>query len=159
MPPPDVHEDEPPTQSEDFLERRQPLVTILPIVIHDDIELWATARLRALLATRTEPYAANVFVSNTTPSQRRDRMVIIRRDGGGRLDAVREAPRLGINVWAKTEQDANNLGRMVAALLAASPDGNPVSRVRIMGGPYAVADDSNQPLRYLTAEVISKGRT
>lgn len=133
-------------------------MTILPIVIHDDIELWATARLRALLAARSEAYTKNVYISNKVPNPRRDRMVIIRRDGGGRLDAVREAPRLGVNIWAKTEQDATDLGRMVAALLAASPDGNPVSRVRITGGPYAVADDSNQPLRYLTAEVISKGR-
>lgn len=133
-------------------------MTILPVVIHDDIELWATARIRALLATRSEPYAMNVYVSNTTPSARRDRMVIIRRDGGGRLDAVREAPRLGINVWAKTEQDANNLGRMVAALLAASPDGNPVSRVTITGGPYAVEESSTHEVRYITAEVISKGR-
>lgn len=133
-------------------------MTILPIVIHDDIELWACARLRAILATRSEPYAANVYVSNTTPTPRRDRMVIIRRDGGGRLDVVREAPRLGINVWAKTEQDANDLGRLVAALLAASPDGNPVSRVTITGGPYAVADESTHEKRYITAELISKGR-
>lgn len=134
-------------------------MTILPVVIHDDIELWATARLRALLATRPEPYTDNVYVSNTTPNPRRDRMVIVRRDGGGRLDVVREAPRLGVNVWAKTEQDANNLGRMVAALLAASADGNPVARVRITGGPYAVEDASTHELRYITAELVSKGQT
>jgi hypothetical protein len=133
-------------------------MTILPIVIHDDIELWATTRLRALINARTELYTDDVYVSNTVPASRRDRMVIVRRDGGGRLDAVREAPRLGVQVWAMTEQDANDLGRMVAALLAASPDGDPVSRVRITGGPYAVADDSTQELRYITCELISHGR-
>lgn len=137
-------------------------MTILPIVIHDDIELWATTRLRELLTARNEPYTDNVYVSNTVPSVRRDRMVIIRRDGGGRLDAVREAPRLGIRVFVKAgknaEQDANNLGRMVAALLAASPDGDPVSRVTVTGGPYAVADESSQELRYIIAEIVSKGR-
>lgn len=137
-------------------------MTILPVVIHDDIELWVTTRLRALLAARPEPYTSNVYVSNTTPNPRRDRMVIIRRDGGGRLDAVREAPRLGINVWVKSgktaEQEANDLGRMVAALLAASPDGNPVSRARITGGPYPIADESSHEKRYITAELVSKGR-
>lgn len=133
-------------------------MTLLPIVIHDDIELWTCNRLRELLADRPETYTDGVYVSNIIPDPRRDRMVIVRRDGGGRLDAVREAPRLGINVWAKTEQDATNLGRMVAALLWASPDGDPVSRVTITGGPYAVADPADQYLRYITAELISKGR-
>jgi hypothetical protein len=136
-------------------------MTILPIVIHDDIELWATGRLRSLLATRPEPHADSVFVSNTVPSTRRPRMVIIRRDGGGRLDAVRESPRLGVRVFVKAgataEQEANDLGRLVAALLAASPDGNPVSRVNITGGPYAVDEDSGDELRYITCELISKG--
>lgn len=140
-------------------------MTLLPVVIFDDIELWATDTLRDLLAARPEPYTDGVFVSNEIPYDpvknayiRRDRMVIVRRDGGGRLDPVREAPRLGINVWAKTKQDANDLGRMVAALLWASPDGDPVSRATITGGPYPVADDSKQPLVYLTAELISHGR-
>lgn len=134
-------------------------MTILPVVIHDDIELWAAARLRELLAARNEPYTDNVYVSNSIPKPRRARMVIVRRDGGGRIDKVREAPRLGVNVWAATEQDANNLGRMVAALLAASPDGDPVSRVTITGGPYAVEEDATDAfVRYITAELISKGR-
>lgn len=133
-------------------------MTILPIVIHDDIELWTTTRLRALIEARSEPYTDSVYVSNTTPNPRRDRMVIVRRDGGGRLDVVREQPRLGVNVWAKTEQEANDLARMVAALLAASPDGNPVSRVTITGGPYPIEDESTQERRYITAELISKGR-
>ena len=132
-------------------------MTILPVVLFDDIELWATGALRAALAARSEPYTDDVYVSNKVPNPRRDRMLIVRRDGGGRLDVVREAPRLGINVWAKTEQDANDLGRLVAALLWAAPDGDPVSRVTVTGGPYPVADD-NDFLRYITAEVISHGR-
>lgn len=132
-------------------------MTILPVVLFDDIELWATGALRAALAARSEPYTDDVYVSNKVPTVRRNRMVIVRRDGGGRLDVVREAPRLGINVWAKTEQDANDLGRLVAALLWAAPDGDPVSRVTVTGGPYPVADDTDF-LRYITAEVISHGR-
>lgn len=140
-------------------------MTILPIVLFDDIELWATGRLRSLLAARSEPFTTDVFVSNKMPVDsstgeptRRDRMVLVRRDGGGRLDSAREAPRLGIQVWATTDQDANDLGRLVAGLLWSAPDGDPVSKVTITGGPYAVADESRQPLRYITAELISHGR-
>lgn len=138
-------------------------MTILPIVIHDDIELWACNRLRELIAVRAESYTDNVYVSNTVPDPRRERMVIVRRDGGGRLDAVREAPRLGINVWMKddgaaSKQTAINLARMVAALLWASPDGDPVSRVTVTGGPYAVEEASTHHVFYITAELISKGR-
>ena len=85
-------------------------------------------------------------------------MVIVRRDGGGRLDAAREAPRLGVRVWSTEKQEANDLARLVAALLWASPDGDPVAKVTITGGPYAVPDDSGQELRYITAELITKGR-
>jgi len=133
-------------------------MTLLPVVIFDDIELWATDTLRALLAARDETYADDVFVSNEVPNPRRDRMVIVRRDGGGRLDAAREAPRLGVRVWSTEKQEANDLARLVAALLWASPDGDPVAKVTITGGPYAVPDDSGQELRYITAELITKGR-
>lgn len=133
-------------------------MTLLPIVLHDDIELWATTRLRELLGAREEAYAADVFVSNKVPAVRRDRMVIVRRDGGGRLDAVREAPRLGINVWADDETDSADLARLVAALLWASPDGDPVSKVTITGGPYPIPEDSPHFVNYLTAELISHGR-
>lgn len=134
-------------------------MTLLPLVIFDDIELWATTTLRAALDASPEPYTDNVFVDRTTPNPRRDRMVIVRRDGGGRLDVIREAPRLGINVWAKTPQETNDLARMVAAMLWASPDGDPVSKVTVTGGPYPVADESGKPKAYITAELISKGRT
>ena len=132
-------------------------MTILPVVLFDDIELWATGRMRTLLASRSEPYATDVYIGNKVPNPRRDRMVIFRRDGGPRTSAVLEAPRLGINVWAKTDQDAGDLARLVAALLCASPDGAPVCKVTITGGPYAVPDESTQPRFYFTAELTSKG--
>ena len=143
-------------------------MTILPVVLFDDIELWATGRMRTLLAARGESYAAGVYVGNSRPSADAwkaahptspypTRMITVRRDGGPRLDAVREAPRLGINVWGKTDQEAGDLARLTAALLWASPDGDPVCKVTITGGPYAVPDESTQPRFYFTAELTSKG--
>lgn len=133
-------------------------MTIIPAVIFDDIEAWAVGTLDAALAARSELYADSVTVATEVPDPRADRMVIIRRDGGSRLDAIREAPRLGINIWAPDEEQAGDLARLVAALLWASPDGDPVSKVTITGGPYRIAEQAPQANYYLTAELIAHGR-
>lgn len=133
----------------------------LEVVLFDDVELWATSALRAALGARSEPYTDNVYVSNDLPAEpedRRDRMVTVRRDGGPRLDPVREQPRLGVNVYGETEQVANDLARMVSALLWASPDGEPVCKVTITSGP-SVVPNASQPQRFLTAELITRGTT
>lgn len=132
-------------------------MTTIPAVIFPDVELWATGYLRTALAGRTEAYATGVYLSNTVPSPRRDRMVIVRRDGGPRLDVTREAARLAVRVWAKTEQDATDLARLVAALLWAAPTGEPVVRVTQPTGSTPVADDSGQPLRFMSFEITVRG--
>ena len=127
----------------------------LPAVIFPDTELVMTAYLRAALAPRSEPYAQTVYVANAVPSTRRDRMVTFRRDGGPRLDVVREAARLAVNVWGRTEQEASDLARLVAALIWAAPDGQPVCKVTQVGGASPVPDV--QPRRSMTFELIVKG--
>lgn len=126
-------------------------------VIFPDVELWATGYLRAALAARTEPYAAAVYVGTAVPSTRRDRMVTVRRDGGPRLDVIREAARLGVNVWGKTEQEVSDLARLVRALLWAAPDGKPVTKVTELSGPSPIPDV--QPRRFLTFELVVRGST
>lgn len=128
-----------------------------PVVISPDVELWATTWLRDALAARTEPYAADVLVSNTVPTNRRARMVIVRRDGGLRLDTLRESARLTVRVWASTERDATDLARLAAALLWAAPTGDPVLNVTQPTGATPVADPSGQPLRYMTFDVTVRG--
>lgn len=127
----------------------------LPLVAFPDVELWAAGYLRTALAARTEPYAAGVFVSNAVPSTRRDRMVIVRRDGGPRLDAVREVARLGVNVWGSTEQEVTDLTRLVRALLWAAPDGKPVCKAVENSGPSSIPDA--QPRRFMTFELTVRG--
>ena len=124
-------------------------------VIFPDVELWACGWLRTALDARTEPYADGVKVGTTVPNPRPARLVTIRRDGGPRLDTVRESARIGVNVWAGTEQDASDLAALVRALLWSAPDGAPVCRVVELSGPSPVADD--QPRRYMTFELIVKG--
>lgn len=132
-------------------------MTSIPVVVQPDVELWATGWLRQALAGRPEPYAAGVYVSNTVPAPRRDRMVVVRRDGGLRLDLLREVARLGVQVWATTEQDATDLARLVAGLLWAAPNGDPVVKVTQPTGSTPAADASRQPLRYMTFELTVRG--
>jgi hypothetical protein len=129
----------------------------LPLVVFPDVELWATGYLRAALAGRPEAYCADVHVSNTVPATREDRMVVVRRDGGPRTSHVRETARLTVRTWGSSEQEVNDLARMVAALLWAAPDGDPVLRVTQPTGPTPVADDSRQPLRLQSFEVEVRG--
>jgi hypothetical protein len=84
-------------------------------------------------------------------------MVVVRRDGGPRLDVTRDQARLTVRVWGSTEQEATDLARLVAALLWAAPTGEPVIRVTQPTGPSPVADDSRQPLRLQTFELIVRG--
>jgi hypothetical protein len=137
----------------------------LPVVLFDDLELWATGALRTALTARTEPYTDDVYVSNDVPlnpttgePERRPRMVTIRRDGGPRaLKAPLETARMGVNVYAETDQDANDLARMTAALLWSFPDGDPVTQVNQILGPTVIDDQSRQPRRYMTFEFTARG--
>lgn len=139
-------------------------MTLQPIgIVFPDVELWATGYLRDALAARAETYVGGVFVSTSIPYdpvtktyKRRDRMVICRRDGGN-SNGLRDQARLSVQVWATAEQDATDLARLVAALLWAAPDGDPVLMVRQQSGPTPIADTSLQPLRYLVFDVHTRG--
>lgn len=120
-------------------------------IIFPDVELWCTGYLRTALAARG---FAGVFVSNRRETQAT--AVWVRRDGGPVLDQVREVARLGVNVFAPTEQAVTDLARTVGAVLRAAADGAPVVRVSQTGGPSAVADTSG-PRRYMTFEVVTRG--
>lgn len=126
-------------------------------VVFPDVELWVCTYLRGVLATRPESYASTAYVGNKVPNPRHDRMVVVRRDGGPRLDVVREAARLTIRTWATTEQEAANLARLVRALMWAAPDGDPVCRVTDLSGPSPVADESGKPVRVFVLELIVRG--
>ncbi len=127
-------------------------------VVYPDIELELTGRYRTALAARAESYAQSVYVSNSVPTTRRDRMVIVRRDGGLQGE-MRDRPRVTIRVFARTEQDATNLAALVMALAPSFADGDPIVAVPTLGrsGPFPVADGSGQPLRSMSIEFHTRG--
>lgn len=135
-----------------------------PAVIFDDVELWATTYLRAALSARSESYTSNVYVAAEMPKnattgepERRARMALIRRDGGGRSQQVLDNPRLSIDCWAETWQDATNLARMTAALIQSAPGDSNVKRAVMTTGPTRIADPSRQPRVYTTFDLVVKG--
>lgn len=129
----------------------------LPAIAPPDVILWATTYFRAALNARPEPVADTAFVSDEIPNPRRPAMVVIESDGGPRLDYVRSAVRLRFQVWGATKKDATDLALILYALVAACPTGSPVCAVTELAGPWRVADESDQPKMFLTAELIVRG--
>lgn len=127
-----------------------------PALIFPDIEHVLTARIRTALEARNEEYAAGVRVSNKVPSPRPARLVTVRRDGGT-ATGLRDQPRVGINVWAESDADANDLTALVRAIIRGLPNGNPITAVASLGGPASVPDESGAQRRYFTAELHTRG--
>lgn len=123
-----------------------------------DVELVLCTYLQGILPAMGQAYTADVHVSNRLPNPRPDRAVIIRRDGGRRTDEVREVARVGINVYAPTEQHATDLARTVSALLEwGAPD--PVMHLTTLSAPSPIVDESGTPRRYGTYEVVVTSTT
>ena len=121
-----------------------------------DADLWWIVYLRGALVGRNETYAQNVYFDRAVPNPRKDRMVIVRRDGGA-LTGLFDQPRVAFDVWAKTEQDATNLASLVIALALKAPlAGAGVTNVRHLSGPNAVADESKQPRRLSLIEATHR---
>lgn len=129
---------------------------MLPLVLFTDAEAWAVDYLSGFLSTRPETYAAGVTVSTRVPSPRTGRMVVVRRDGGPRQTPVSEVARLGVRVWAATDEDAADLTALVRAALAASPGEGPVRAMTEISGPSYVVEESGQPLRYVVVELTMR---
>lgn len=127
----------------------QPAATIAA-----DAELWAIDYLRGVLMHRPEHYA-DAFVSNRVPSARRPRMVIVRRDGGP-TEALRDIARVNVRCWADDEADAVDGFLLVAALLRAAPNGNPVLRVEQLSGGIPVPDESGAHIRMGVFEIHTR---
>lgn len=121
-----------------------------------DADLWWIVYLRGALVGRGESYASNVYFDRRVPDSRRDRMVIVRRDGG-QVTGLFDRPRVSLDVWAKTEQDATNLASLIVALALAAPlSGAGVTDVVHVGGPNAVPDPSGQPRRQALIEATHR---
>lgn len=127
---------------------------LLKPIVFPDVELAVCDFLRTALADYT---ADSITVG--THYDGAPKAVTIRRDGGPRLDAVREVARLGVSVYvvANNDQPVNDLARMVCALLGAMADGLPVVKVTQTAGPIVIPEAGSLTHRYATFELIVRG--
>jgi hypothetical protein len=122
-------------------------MTLQPVAARPiDAELWWITYLKASLVGRVEPYASGVYFDRRVPTTRRDRMVIVRRDGGF-VRGLFDLSRVSLDVWAKTEQDATNLAALIVGLALGAPLDSDAVSVTHISGPNDVADPSGQPRR------------
>lgn len=121
-----------------------------------DADLWWIVYLRGALADRAESYAQGVYFDRKVPNPRRDRMVIVRRDGGS-VVGLFDQPRVAFDIWAKSEQDATNLANLIVALAQVAPLADAgCTSVTPLSGPNAVADPSGQPRRLALIEATHR---
>lgn len=132
----------------------------MPAVIFPDVEKVLVAAIKAELLTRAEPYAQSVRVATIKPAADvkpyPSRIVVIRSDGGPKIDWVRKLERIGITVWADTYSDASDLARLIEAL-SVTLTGDKIKLSRVVLSPTRVNEAGPQEARYMTLELIVKG--
>lgn len=132
----------------------------MPAVIFPDVEKVLVAAIKSELSARTESYAQNVTVATKKPASDvtpyPSRIIVIRSDGGPKVDWVRKIERIGITIWANTYADASNLARLIEALsVTLTNDGIKLSSVVL--SPTRIDEAGPQECRYMTLELIVKG--
>lgn len=128
-----------------------------------DADLWWTVYLRGAFVGRVEAYAQNVFVGRTMPIDpvtkqptRKDRMILVRRDGGS-VSGLFDHPRVALDVWATKDKDATDLANLTIALALRAPlAGAGVTDVIHVSGPLSVPDPSQQPRRLCLIEATHR---
>lgn len=132
---------------------------VQPLIRFPDADLWLCSYLRThLVALGWAGPGAHGDVEVATKHERSPRGVWVRGDGGPRLDVVRAVRRFGINVFADDPTGflVNQLAADVLMLIDASADGLLVLSARTTGPAY-IDDETGQPRRYLTAELVVRG--
>ena len=130
------------------------------VLVFPELEPLLITLTKQAFAARTEPYAADVWVSNAMPKTatgeptRRERMVIIRDDSGNQLDMVRESARIGVQFWGRTREEAADLAQLGRGILN-DLSGGPIKLIRTAMRPTFIEDD--QPMFYGTFELIVRG--
>lgn len=128
-------------------------------VVFPDIELVLPNAIRPLLIDElgltTPEELATLYVGRAVPNPRLPRMVTFTRDGGddnGHTDRAR----VRVRVFDEDDEAATDLARKIPALLQLLVDGDPITSVRKLSGPYDVPDSSGQPQRYLLFETHTR---
>jgi hypothetical protein len=135
---------------------------MMPAVVFPDVEKVLVAGLKAELEERAESYAQDVYVATKKPAADQNpypaRIIVVRSDGGPKLDWVRKSERIGITIWANTYSDASDLARLIEAL-SITMTGESIKLSQVILSPVRVDEAGPQECRYMTLELITKGST
>ncbi|WP_394254708.1 hypothetical protein [Pseudoclavibacter helvolus] len=137
----------------------------MPDVVHEDIELWLCADLRAQYAERPDCEAV-VYVSNkerNLPAQPGELHVIVRDDSGPRRDLLLQDLQIGVSVIGDDLALVRRVARITQALLkrtARVGSGSPVADVPDdqLRGPWLIDEDNDLYRAYQTAGLSVVGQ-
>lgn len=116
--------------------------------------------LEVSLAARPESYTDNVLVTWDMPAERPQRVILIRADGGLTRSVKHASVRLGLQVWAESDEVANDLGNMTHMLINSCTNNGPFRGPSYLSVPQDVVDRTGtrtHGLRYLVTEIIVVG--
>jgi hypothetical protein len=116
--------------------------------------------LESSLALRPEPYTDNVLITWDMPAERPNRVILIRGDGGLTRSVKHVSARFGLQIWAETDEVANDLGNMVHMLLNSCRNNGPFRGPNYLSVPQDVVDRAGartHGLRYIATEIIVVG--
>lgn len=120
-------------------------------VLFADAELVVVTALRSRLAA-SDPY---VDVGTLVPNPRPDRLVVVQRTGGARLNLVADEPTVTVDAWAPTADEAQGIAQRcrahLHALRGSTVAGVAVYRVQELAGPQNLPDPLSSSPRYTFA--------
>jgi hypothetical protein len=124
----------------------------IPVVVFPDVQMVVVDYLTDALADRIEHYVFGVKVGTVVERPRQPVAVTIERAGGVRTLPSVDNPRVEIQVWHGTDEDAQLLALLVRALLHAMPgvvdtSTGPVTVTRVVdfAGPFRSPDPLSKP--------------
>jgi hypothetical protein len=135
---------------------------MMPAVIFPDTEKVLVAIIKSAIESRLETYTSDVLVATKKPAPDKKpyprRVITIRSDGGNKLDWVRRFERVAITVWADDYTDASNLISLIEAL-SVTFTGEDIKSCTVNLSPIRIEEAGPQECRYMTLEIITKGKT
>lgn len=118
------------------------------VILFADVVGLYTTYLREAFVARS----VDVHVGTTIPNPRPETFLRVSRSGGVQRSVVIDDAQLTLEVWAPTEQDAQDLAQLVRSLIIATKgtqlDGTPVYAAGDLVGPNTGSGLLYEPDRY-----------
>lgn len=133
-------------------------VTSYPAVIGPD----ATDVCVSFLRDALDGQGDDATVAARIPNLRPERLVVVRRVGGPRLNLVADDPMISVECWAADTADAHDLAQLCRALVHTMRGGTvagvPIYRIDELAGPADLPDPlSDQPRYVFTVQIAMRG--